>query len=381
MKLLRLQIENFRNHINTHVTCSLNSNVFSGNNGEGKTNVLEAVSFLCLTKSFYAATDNTALRFGQPHFHVEGEFQSDQGVHYAVRVTYDGATNAKHVLINNAAVGKLSTVVGQFPIVVLSPENNAITFGGPGDRRKFMDLVIAQASKSYFEDLLEYRKVLRQRNKILSDAKQTRADCSTLLEPWNETLVTRGAKIVLKRREFVKEFRPQVEQQFAELVGQSEIPGVAYASDVGNDAQPSLGEIERALAEGLKQRYGEERRTGTTLVGPHRDELEFTLNNTELRRFASQGQHKTFLVSLKLAEFFYLQERCRETPLLLLDDVFGELDEHRAVNVLRRTASMGQTFITTTDDRILRHYAQTHYQQFTVAGGRVSNGETIAIAQ
>ena len=377
MRLVRLEVNQFRNHRHSAVECSLNSNVFLGNNGEGKTNVLEAISFLCLTKSFYAASDVTALQLGSEWFRVEGDMQSDEGVRYALRLTYDGVTGTKKMFINNASVERLSSVVGEFPIVVLSPENSSITFGSPGDRRKFIDLVISQSSKSYFEDLLEYRKILRQRNKILIDAKLARTDCSSLLQPWNESLVIRGSRIIHRRKTFVEEFVPIVRQHYAELARVDENPGIVYEAVPTISPETSEQTIADLFAEQLQKQYQDERRAGSTLVGPHRDDLGFTINNLELRKFASQGQHKTFLITLKLAEFFYLKDRCRETPLLLLDDVFSELDEHRARNLLQRASSLGQSFITSTDDRVFRESATVVYQRYSVHAGTVDHGETI----
>jgi DNA replication and repair protein RecF len=338
-------------------------------NGAGKTNILEGISFLCLTKSFYAANDSTALQVGAEAFAVEGIVESDGGLTYDLRVVYSGTDRRKEYLINRQSPERMSAVVGEFPVVVLSPENASVTFGGPGDRRRFIDLAISQASRAYLEDLLEYRRILRQRNRILADNRETGNSINDILDPWNESIVTHGARITHRRMTFIREFEPAVRTAFEAVAGAGETPSLTYEPSIGLEGATSVEGIQSALSEGLSRRFGEERRTGTTLTGPHRDELVFRINTMDLRGYASQGQHKTFLVALKLAEFVYLKQRCKETPLLLLDDVLSELDQERADRLLGQAEQAGQTFITSTDARPFM--SNGAYRRFWVAGGTV----------
>jgi DNA replication and repair protein RecF len=350
MKISNAHLRSFRNHNETGFEFGSQINVLLGENGQGKTNALEALSFLCLTKSFYASADSTVTQQEKNFFEIKSTLESDEGKEFQVRVTYDNAKKEKKYTINGAEVEKFSTVIGMFPVVILSPENNSITFGSPADRRKFIDIVVSQSSKSYVEDSIEYRRIVRQRNAILSAAKGK--DCGNEISPWNEMLVRYGAKITHKRKQFLKEFEPFIAQTYLEIVAERETPKIEYVPTVSIQQDSTIEEIATAIETKLLKKKNEELKFQTTLVGPHRDEIIFSLNSMPLKQFASQGQHKTFLIALKAAEFFFLKERCNETPIFLLDDVFSELDEYRSKKLLLLTKSLGQIFITTTNDKI-----------------------------
>jgi DNA replication and repair protein RecF len=346
-----VRVRNFRNHHESSLEFGEGINALLGDNGEGKTNILEAISYLSLTKSFYASTDATVLQIGEEGFEVEGSVCSGSGVVHNVRVTYDGRTGTKLYEIDGTRPERLSSVIGRFPIVILSPENGAITFGGPGERRKFMDLILSQVSPAYLETLLEYRRVIRQRNRVLLDARMRGGQQpERLLEPWNEGLAVHGSTLVQRRREFVKEFSDYMIRAYTDLVGEKEeTPGVRYETSCRNEAVPKQ-EIAEELRQLLRRFQGEDLRRGTTLVGPHRDNLVFTLAGIPVQQYASQGQHKSLLVALKVAEFAYLRERREERPILLLDDVFSELDRHRSSRILALAEMLGQVVITTTHE-------------------------------
>lgn len=379
MRIRSIQLRNFRNYRATTVQCGEKSNVFVGENGEGKTSILEAISFLCLTKSFYAGSDSNAVQIGEQGFDVAGDLVADKGVEYRVVLGYNGGDREKTFLVNKSPLEKLSSAIGMFPVVVLSPENGAITTGAPSERRKFLDLVLAQSSKLYLENLLEYRRVLRQRNKILLDAKFSRQDCSELLEPWNESLISHGTRISLKRLGFINEFNPYVTRVYEDLAGGVERPSILYQSALDVEGGKTE-EIERLFRLRLASSAHEEQRMASTMVGPHRDDLQLNINDMDARQFASQGQHKTFLVALKIAEFNYIKDVCSETPVFLLDDVFSELDENRSKRLIDMTQSLGQTFITTTDKKLFENaYPWTeHHRKFFVKGGTVLYAESPA---
>ena len=260
-------------------------------------------------------------------------------------------------------------------MVVLSPESGEITTGGPADRRRFLDFVISQASKVYLEDLLEYRRVLRQRNRVLFEGKVSRTDASDLLEPWNQELVDRGVRIVHRRNLFLEELQPLVAESYSSIAGRAENPMMRYESSVGTENLTSEEAIRQAFVKELKRKASEEKRFGITLVGPHRDELLLEINNLGVRSHASQGQHKTFLIALKVAEFLYLQSKRNERPILLLDDIFTELDGQRAEKLLALTGSVGQSFITTTSGSVFPadfNWANEN-KRFVVHGGTVEH--------
>jgi DNA replication and repair protein RecF len=233
-----------------------------------------------------------------------------------------------------------------------------------------MDLVVAQSSRVYVEDVLEYRKALRQRNKILSDISRS-GGSSALLDPWNETLVLHGSKVLLKRARFFEEFAPFVTRAYESVADELEIPRVEYVPNVATAPHDSSDVVGERFKDKLEEKKRDELRIGSTIVGPHRDEVAFSLNGLPLRAYASQGQHKTFLVALKVAEFFYLKERCAETPVVLLDDVFTELDDTRSQKLIALIKSLGQTFITTTSEHVL--HETIHWddgrRKFTIHNG------------
>lgn len=383
MKFKDVGLRTFRNHEATQIECAPEQNVFLGNNGEGKTNILEAISYLCLTKSFYASSDATAVQIGQAGFAVRGKAVSDIDVSFEIDVSYQAETREKEITVNKGVVEDRSSVIGMFPVVVLSPENANVTSGTPADRRRFIDVVVSQSNKSYLLDLIEYRRILRQRNRILFEAKAGQRTAQELLEPWNENLVQRGSQISQRRARFVAEFSPYLVEAFVEIAGKEENPSIRYDSSIKTNAELTLVEAENLYRRELDQQRTEEQKLGTTLVGPHKDELTFEINGLALKAYASQGQHKTFLVALKVAEFYYLRERCRETPVLLLDDVFSELDDLRSEKLLALTANLGQTFITATDDRRFSAGSaqRSGIARYTVRQGKVTRAAPAGITQ
>lgn len=351
MNAVSVEIVNFRNHGRTALECAEGVNVLVGDNGEGKTNAIEAVAYLSLTKSFYAASDAVVLRSGADEFLARGTFRSDAGIKRSVEVRYRRDTARKEFLLDHAEVESLASVVGEIPAVVLSPEQTGITMGAPTERRKFLDLVISQANRTYLRDLLEYRRILRQRNKVLLDAKLQRRDPGKLLEPWNKGLIGTGSALMERRALFLKEFLVPLERSYSTLAGETERPGAEYQPSFRVLSWEDPDGLRRSFEEELEQSEDEERRAGATVVGPHRDEVEFTINGVSARKFASQGQHRTLLVALKCAEYDYLKQQKGETPILLLDDVFGELDSRRSERLVTHIQTLGQVFVTTTDLR------------------------------
>ncbi len=351
MHLQTLRLLNFRNHLDTTCEFTPGINVLLGDNGQGKTNILEAISYLCLTKSFYEASDALVLRFEEDLFSVDGRMESGGGI-FDIRVAYTDSQHEKVFTINKRRVEPFSSVIGKFPLVICSPEHAPITSGGPSERRRFVDFVISQSNALYFQELIEYRKVVRHRNKILLDARMTRKDPGLMLEPWDQQLVTLGSSLTWKRMKFVSGFQEFIAAAYHHLVGHEEEPSMEYQPQLSTGPWNSPASVEEELRENMANHRTEELRAGTTLVGPHRDEFLMRINGRDLRKFASQGQHKTFLVALKIGEFFYLKDRCDETPLLLLDDIFSELDEHRAAHLLRFTGELSQTFVTSTSPQL-----------------------------
>ena len=225
------------------------------------------------------------------------------------------------------------------------------------------------------------KRLIAANNKLLADAKYLQTYPPDVIEPWTIAIVEYGARIIFQRQKFVQEFRAEVKKAYHDLVSDREEPGVieepdmSYASLTGLKPETTREDIKALLSDELQQRQAEERRRGTTLVGPHRDDVHLTLNGMSMQQFASQGQHKTMLIALKVAEFQYLKERRQEVPVVLLDDVFSELDERRSRFLLSMASRLGQTFITTTDEAVFRdviHWNGGH-RKFYVNAGTVTS--------
>lgn len=374
MLLRTLSLKSFRNHRESSFEFGGGTNLLLGANGQGKTSVIEAISYLCLTKSFYAGGDGPVLMLGTEVFEVEGTLVSDHGMEHRVRVAYAGPQKEKVYTINRRRVETLSSVIGKFPIVVCSPEHAPITSGPPSERRRFVDFVIAQSSSAYMQTLVEYRGVVKHRNRLLLDARITRREPGAAMEPWDHQLAALGAVLTARRKLFVDEFGAYIASAYSRILQEGETPSIEYQPGIDLSGGADEATCAALLTKELDARREEEQKIGSTLVGPHRDEFAFMINGLDLRRYASQGQHKTFLTALKMAEFTYLNDRCGERPLLLLDDIFSELDEERSARLLAFVGTLSQTFITSTNPRLLATDGFPHKENraFMIEGGRVA---------
>lgn len=345
MRVKSVQLSNFRNHSESALECGGGVNFITGANAQGKTSILEALSYVCLTKSFLQQADKTVAKFGGDNFGVDSVVETDKGVVHHVRVEY-GDEKGKKYLLDRNEMRRSADVIGKFPIVVLSPRDFGLTSGSPSERRLFADVVLSQTSRLYLEELLEYRRALRQRNKILLDGKLSGRLDSDLLVAWTDAIISHGTNVMRRRADFVREFQPIFTNAYTALVEYGESPRLVYEPSFAFDDETDIsGSFYRAV----KRLETAERARGASLAGPHRDDIAFVLNDLPIRDFGSQGQHKSFLVALKIAEFHYIKSRIGETPAMLLDEVMNELDYSRATNTIHTLSSLGQTFITATD--------------------------------
>lgn len=354
MILRSLRLQSFRAHGETCVAFAPKVNLLFGPNGAGKTNVLEAIHYLCLTKSFLSSKDTVVLRKGGPYFEVEGHFEGERRPRLEVRLVYVPG-EGKKVFINGAPLDRLADVVGQLPVVAFSPEDYVLTAGGPDERRRFVNNILSQARPVYMDDLMKYQRARRQRNELLRQYRRRRTPPPTeVLDSWTQELVALGSRVVAGRQRFVKAFAGYLEEAYAQIEAVTEKPSLAYQT-IGNlppeaDAEAAAAVFREALARTARR----EQERGRTLVGPQRDELVFRLGDLPVRDYGSQGQHRTFGMALKLAQYFYLRDQVEEKPLLLLDDAFGKLDEGRARAFLALLQSdvVGQSFLTDTRRRL-----------------------------
>ena len=344
MILKSIRLKNFRVHKNTELEFSDNLNYIVGGNGEGKTSILESIYYLCTTRSFNTKVDSEVLRFDENEFEIDGMFTDltkDR-----VKVFYNFSENKKNYFQNDKIVSRSADVIGRFPVVILTPADHSITQGSPSERRKFIDSVISQASETYLKILLDYNKTLRQRSSLLTRIKETRNPrLYEELDAWTEKLISSGSEIIRHRLNFIEEFNTYIRDSYKIIMGNDEIPGISYSFLENSDS----GDIRERFGDILEEKRTEELRRATNLVGPHRDDYILEINGISLRTYGSQGQHKTYQVILRFAEFFYLKEVSGKTPLFLLDDVFGELDTNRSIKISEYLREVGQAFITLTD--------------------------------
>jgi len=261
------------------------------------------------------------------------------------------------------------------PIVVFAPVDHSLTDGPPEERRRFLDNTLSQARPAYLNGLMKYRRTLKQRNAVLSAGRSLRPE---LLAPWNEEFVRGGVLISQARAKFVAEFARYLDQAWNLIESIGERPTIEYNGFASVSDWLDIEEVARRFRARLEQSHASEKSMRRTLVGPHRDELTFRLNDIEVRRFASQGQHRTFGMALKLAKYLYLQDVTEKTPLLLLDDVFGDLDQHRQdvfLDLLQNNLN-GQSVITTADDTTFRNVVAFDGRVNSAIG--ILNGNVVA---
>lgn len=346
MRIRSLHFRNLRNHSATTIESANEVNIITGLNGHGKTTILEAISMCTLTRSFAGVDDRVVLRRGQREFDVRVEGLSDYGVGRRIEVSYS-VIAGKRLILDGSAVGSAARLIGVAPTVALSPDMKAITAGSPAERRRFIDIVISQAHRRYLEDLMDYRRILKQRNKILADsARSGRRLDTAMLEPWDAGLIDRSARLMHQRAQFLMEFEPVLNRTVDTVAAGADAITLRYRPDAIGDVQPGIDEYRDALWLRSRKVASEEARRGVTMFGAHRDDVYMEVNGGDVRVSASQGQHKTLLIGLKIAEFHYLAGQCAERPVILLDDIFGELDPQRAERVYDLTRGLAQVFIT-----------------------------------
>lgn len=344
MILEEIGLINFRLHKHTSLKFSSRLNYIVGGNGQGKTTILEAIYYLCTTKNLNNNSDAEVISFGKDYFEIEGKFKSR--VENKVKINLLKDVSRKNVWLDEKQIYKSSSLIGKFPVVTLTQSDHSLTLGAPSGRRKFIDSVISQSSETYLKILLDYNKTLRQRSFLLNKLKET-GDKSLYdqLDAWTEVLVKNGIEIIEHRKTFISEFISYIKSSYKKLLEDKEVPELIYYFLESTDS----GEVEERFRDKLKTNRNAELRRCVNLVGPHRDDFIFIVNEKELRKFGSQGQHKTFQIALKFAQFFFMKDKLEKEPVFLMDDVFGELDNFRADKTSSFLREIGQTFITLTD--------------------------------
>ena len=361
MILNHLSIVNYKNIRAADLSFSPNVNCLIGHNGEGKTNLLDAIYYLSFCHSSFTNIDSQVITHGQDFFVVEGSYQTENGDTENVYAGVKRGTR-KHFRRNKKDYKKFSEHIGLVPLIFVSPGDTLLVDGGGEERRRLMDMVIAQYDKPYLEALNAYNKALQQRNALL---KMEQGADPTLLDIWEQEMAQRGSVIYEKRTAFVDEFVPVFQRIYQKISGEKEEVTLRYVSH--GQRGDLLEVIQRDRMKDLA--------VGYSLHGIHRDDLEMTVNGYPMKREGSQGQTKTYVMALKLAQFDFLERTASQTtPLLLLDDIFDKLDAHRVENIVDMVSggAFGQIFITDTNrdhlDEILGRSGKD-YRLFNVENG------------
>jgi DNA replication and repair protein RecF len=369
----RTSLQNFRNHEDTQVEWAAHMNVITGHNGAGKTNLIDAIHYLCMTRSFVASSDRYVVQQDAPYFMIKGYFEGNIRSSFNVGCSYSRG-DGKKIFVNESPLDRLSDLIGMVPVVVLAPGDKTLTAGGPKERRSFLDSLISQISASYLKDLMAFRKVRRQRNTLLQDFRGPRDSMLAALEPWNVQLIKYGSRIVARRTQVLNQFQEYLMKQYEMISGMKHRPHFEYQTfcEAAEDEEVIEERYRTTLDDALEKELERE----ITTVGPHRDEIVFYLDDFELRKFGSQGQHRLFALSIKMAQLFYYSEVLDDLPIFLLDDVFGDLDVQRTEVLLQALIDhAGQTFITSANPIPFEQFISfdgKNNRKFTVEDGNVS---------
>lgn len=394
MLLRKISLNNFRNYEARDIDFNGSFNYIHGNNGEGKTNILEAVSFISFGKSFLNSTESDCVKFDSAGFDISGTYENDIENIFEVRLNYDLQARKKVFHLNSEKVSRWSSeIFGRFPAVFMSPHSLNITYGNPSERRKFFDILLAQTSRVYLDLLKNFTRVLKQKNALLKGQLNGKAmsgkDFRYLLNSFNEKLIEFSSEILFRRFALLDKFIVYFRDSFEFLTNTKDEPGIAYYTEAFNAADYNGGsglkpeEISEFLAREITEKTAEETARGLSVVGPHRDDYIFRLKKHgngktfefDIKNFASQGEHKTFVIALKLAEYHFLKDSLGNRPILLLDDLLSELDPVRVSKIVSHLKDYGQIFLTTTDKNYLSElknfYRDDEISLFKIVNGKV----------
>jgi len=362
MYLKKLALTNFKNYELNELEFSPKINCFVGNNGVGKTNILDAIHYLSLTKSFFNNIDSISIRHGEEYFIIQGTFvrngDEDQ--------IYCAFQKQKLLKLNGKEYQKLSDHVGRYPVVMISPADSSLISEGSEDRRKFINKIISQYSAEYLDSVLRYSKALQQRNKLLKDFKSSGKFDSEALSIWDSQLVKYGSYIFSERDLLVNELIPVFQEYYSLISSGKEMVKLKYRSHL------TEGDFAQALQDSVtKDRFLE-----YTTVGIHKDDLLLEMDDFAVKSLGSQGQQKSYMVALKLAKFEYIKREAGFSPILLLDDIFDKFDAERVEQIIKLVGNhrFGQIFITDTHLNRLQDILSSNsidYKLFKIAGNSV----------
>jgi DNA replication and repair protein RecF len=345
MHLKKLTVTNFKNWAEADYSFSEKINCFVGNNGVGKTNLLDAIHYLSFCKSFFNPIDSQNIRHSEDFFAIHGTFFRNDGKSDHLQCIQK-RNHRKKFLLNKKEYERLADHIGEFPLVMISPYDRDLINDGSEFRRKYIDSVISQFDRLYLDDLISYHKALFQRNTLLKSFSDKKYFDASALESWDEQLIRHGNTLFSKRTAFLDRFIPLFCHYYSFINDSDEQVDIVYQSQLVNEDFGAL----------LAQAVDRDRAAQYSTVGPHKDDLDFRIAGYPVKRFGSQGQQKSFVVAIKLAQFDYTSSIKGYKPLLLLDDVFDKLDDLRVQQLISLVSenNFGQVFITDTSESRIR---------------------------
>lgn len=356
MYLETIQLINYKNFASKFLEFDAKINCLVGNNGVGKTNILDAIYHLSQTKSYFNPISIQNIKHGEDFFLIEGVFLSKEKQENIVCSYKRGAK--KIIKRNGKIFERFSEHIGNIPIVIISPADRDLIIEGSETRRKFMDHVISQSDKAYLQDLINYTKVLTQRNSLLKYFAKNRTFDSDSLAVYNSQLSFYSKPIFKKRLEFINKLKPIFNKHYSDISNQEEKTNIQYKSHLHEDSLDNL----------LAQNTERDRVLQYTSKGIHRDDISFFIDSYPIKKFGSQGQQKSFLIALKLAQFDLIKKLLKRTPILLLDDIFDKLDDNRVIKLIEMVHKeyFSQIFISDTHFERTKKVVENMNQSFKI---------------
>jgi len=368
-----IKLKNFRNFSELNIDLNNILNIFIGDNGQGKTNLLESIYLCSIGKTFKLNSENDLIKFGQNSFEVEILINKENGsniVSKVINITY--VKNQKRIVkINGVKLEKNSELIGLLNNVIFTPDDLKIIKGSPIERRKFINIDISQIKPKYKYLLKNYKKVITGRNNILKDI--TNNSNRDVLSIWNDYLIDIGSEIIFYRKEYIKNLKHYAALIYANISDNKENFELLYKCDIGNVDNLSKNEIKEIFREKINKSIENEIFRKNSLYGPHKDDIIIKINDKDFKYFGSQGQQRSAVLAIKLAEIEIIKNEIGEYPILLLDDVLSELDNKRK-NFLINYIKNIQTIITSTDDNDLKDLVKNNDKKiFHICEGNIGN--------
>jgi len=368
MYIEQLQIKNYRNYIKADLNFTKQVNLIVGENAQGKTNLMEAIYVLALTRSYRTSRERELIRWGEDFARIKGIIsKKERKFPLEIIITNQG----KKAKINHLEQERLSSYIGTFNIVMFAPEDLTLVKGSPQIRRRFIDVELGQIQPSYIYHLMQYQRIIKQRNHLLKQIQTRQTTDQTMLDILTEQLVEHAATILHRRFIFLEKLRTWAKEIHFKISRSKETLHIAYQSTIDVSEDALLEKISNEYLTKFHEIRQNEIERGLTLIGPHRDDLIFYINDKNVQQFGSQGQQRTTALSVKLAEIQLIYEEVGSYPVLLLDDVLSELDHHRQSHLLNTIQGKVQTFVSTTSVADIHRDTLKHAQLYEVIAGKI----------